>query len=51
MAGSDPKKPNDESPFDKDKLPDREKLPTELQKIVDNADKDGSIYDDILDGT
>jgi len=33
------------------KLPEREPLPAAMQKIVDQADKDESIYDDLWDGT
>jgi fission process protein 1 len=36
--------------FDPDKLPDREKLPKALQKIVDKADQDESIFDDVVEG-
>lgn len=32
-------------------LPEREKLPKNLQKIVDKADKDESFYDELYDGT
>lgn len=33
------------------KLPDREPLPESLQKILDKADKDESLYDELWDGT
>ncbi|KAI9158238.1 Mitochondrial fission process protein [Paramyrothecium foliicola] len=53
----DPKPSNDQkdtSPlskaFDPDKLPDREKLPKALQKIVDKADQDGSFFDNVVEG-
>lgn len=36
--------------FDPDKLPAREKLPRRLQNIVDKSDKDGSFFDDVIDG-
>jgi len=51
MADKDPEKVRDSSDCDNVKLPDREPLPPALQKILDNADKDGSIYDDIWEGT
>lgn len=38
------------APFDPDKLPDREKLPPALQKIVDKQDKDENWYDELVDG-
>ncbi|KAL8382532.1 hypothetical protein RB595_006354 [Gaeumannomyces hyphopodioides] len=38
------------TPFDPDKLPDRQKLSPSLQKIVDKADKDDNIYDQLVDG-
>jgi len=50
MAGPE-KSNNNASKPDLDKLPPREKLPPALQKIVDRADKDESIYDEIWDGT
>lgn len=34
-----------------DDLPPRHKLPEGLQKIVDKAEKDESIYDELWDGT
>jgi len=51
MAGDDSKKPRNASDCDDVKLPERERLPAALQNIIDKADKDGSIYDDIWDGT
>lgn len=38
------------APFDQNKLPNREKLPPALQKIVDKADKDDNWYDELVDG-
>lgn len=38
------------APFDPDKLPNREKLPPALQRIVDKQDKDENWYDEIVDG-
>ncbi|RCI17264.1 hypothetical protein L249_2859 [Ophiocordyceps polyrhachis-furcata BCC 54312] len=38
------------STFDPDKLPAREKLPKGLQKIVNEADADSRFFDDIRDG-
>jgi len=35
--------------FDPTKLPEREKLPVNLQKIVDQQDKD-DFFDDLVDG-
>jgi mitochondrial fission process protein 1 len=42
--------PKDRKAFDPDKLPEREKLPDGLQKLVDKADKNESFYDELLDG-
>lgn len=36
--------------FDPNALPNPQKLPKGLQKIVDKADEDGSIFDDIAEG-
>lgn len=36
--------------FDPDKLPQREKLPKKLQKIMDKADKEDSFYDELVEG-
>ncbi|KAM7192963.1 mitochondrial fission process protein 1 [Naviculisporaceae sp. PSN 640] len=36
--------------FDASKLPDREKLPSKLQNIVDKSDKDGNFYDELVEG-
>lgn len=36
--------------FDAEKLPDREKLPAKLQKIVEKSDKEDNLYDEIVDG-
>lgn len=38
------------APFDPNKLPNREKLPPALQKIVDKQDKDENWYDELVDG-
>jgi fission process protein 1 len=35
--------------FDPTKLPEREKLPAKLQKIVDKSDQD-DFFDDLVDG-
>jgi hypothetical protein len=53
MAGSDTSKVGGTSSeaTDRGKLPDREPLPAGLQKILDSADKEDSIYDDLWDGT
>lgn len=40
----------EQAKFDPDKLPDREKLPPELQKIVDKDDKEESFYDELVSG-
>ncbi|OAA48423.1 Mitochondrial 18kDa protein [Metarhizium rileyi] len=37
-------------PFDPDKLPARQKLPTRLQSIVDKSDQDSRFFDDVIDG-
>ena len=48
----DDKKPNEEELLrQRQPLPPREKLPPALQKIVDKAEKDESIYDELWDGT
>ncbi|KAK4098306.1 hypothetical protein N658DRAFT_432312 [Parathielavia hyrcaniae] len=36
--------------LDPEKLSDRKKLPKNLQKIVENADKEDSFYDELVDG-
>lgn len=36
--------------FDPHKLPEREKLPDKLQQIVDKSDREGSFYDELVDG-
>lgn len=38
------------TPFDPNKLPNREKLPPALQKIVDKQDKDENFFDELVDG-
>ena len=49
-----PKETKDQSQqsveFNPDKLPEARKLPKDLQKLVDKADEDGSIFDDIVEG-
>lgn len=58
-SGSDKSQPQAPKPspaedqpktFDPAKLPDREKLPPKLQKLVDKADKDGNFYDELAEG-
>ncbi|KAI0845525.1 mitochondrial 18 KDa protein-domain-containing protein [Daldinia vernicosa] len=41
---------SDVNEFDPDKLPTRRKLPKDLQKIVDKADKDENFFDDLREG-
>ncbi|KAH8900205.1 hypothetical protein GQ53DRAFT_741160 [Thozetella sp. PMI_491] len=36
--------------FDPKKLPEREKLPTKLQNIVDKSDKDDNFFDELVSG-
>lgn len=36
--------------LDPNKLPDREKLPPKLQKIIDKADKEENFFDELVDG-
>lgn len=36
--------------FDPNKLPNREKLPPKLQKIVEKADKEENFFDELVDG-
>lgn len=38
------------TPFDPKKLPDREKLPPALQKIVDKQDQEENFFDELVDG-
>ncbi|KAL1863962.1 hypothetical protein VTK73DRAFT_6282 [Phialemonium thermophilum] len=38
------------SEFDPNKLPERTKLPKSLQKIIDKADKDDNLYDEVVEG-
>ena len=42
--------PDKKGAFDPEKLPDRHKLPAKLQKMLDDSDKDGNVFDDIVDG-
>lgn len=48
MSGKDSDKPQSPPPSG---LPAPEKLPPGLQKIIDKADNDDSIYDELYDGT
>jgi fission process protein 1 len=48
MAKNDSDKPRGPPPSG---LPEPEKLPPALQKIVDKADKEDSFYDELYDGT
>lgn len=50
-AGSEPASASGRAPFDPETLPQTRKLPEGLQKIVDKADEDSSIFDEITDGT
>lgn len=57
QQAQDPKPSNDQKDatplskaFDPNKLPDREKLPKSLQKIVDKAGQDGSFFDNVVEG-
>lgn len=36
--------------FDPNKLPDREKLPPKLQKIIEKSDKEENFYDELVQG-
>ena len=36
--------------FDPNKLPNKEKLPPKLQKIIEKADKEENFFDEIVDG-
>lgn len=45
-----PRKHTSSAPFDPNKLPDREKLPPALQKIVDKQDKEENFFDELVDG-
>jgi mitochondrial fission process protein 1 len=47
---SQPKAGKDAKTFDPARLPPVEKLPPQLQKIVDESDKDESFFDDIVGG-
>ncbi|KAI3397727.1 hypothetical protein diail_10380 [Diaporthe ilicicola] len=51
-SGAAPSKANapQAAPYDPNKLPNREKLPPALQKIVDKQDKDDNWYDELVDG-
>lgn len=40
----------DAAAFDPNRLPNREKLPQSLQKIVDKADHEDNFYDEIVSG-
>jgi fission process protein 1 len=50
MAGKDPETEQPRGPPPTG-LPKAEKLPPGLQKIVDKADKDESLYDELYEGT
>lgn len=50
QSKQEPKGASQNGTFDPQKLPAVEKLPNGLQKIVDKADQDGSLLDDISDG-
>ncbi|GAB1319589.1 Mitochondrial fission process protein 1 [Madurella fahalii] len=47
-ATNDPKKVA--ATFDPNKLPDREKLPPKLQKIMEKSDKDENFFDELVEG-
>lgn len=54
MAKNDTNKPPSESTTrgpPPTGLPEPEKLPPGLRKIIDNADKDDNLYDELYDGT
>jgi fission process protein 1 len=36
--------------FDPNKLPQREKLPPKLQKIIEKSDKEENFFDELVDG-
>ncbi len=36
--------------FDPNKLPNKEKLPPKLQKIIEKADKEDNFFDELVDG-
>lgn len=38
------------APFDPKKMPNRQKLPPALQKIVDKQDKEDNFFDELVDG-
>jgi fission process protein 1 len=48
MAKNDSDKPRGPPPTG---LPEPEKLPPSLQKIIDKADKEDNFYDELYDGT
>lgn len=47
-ATTEPKKAA--ADFDPNKLPDRQKLPPKLQKIMDKADKEENFFDELVEG-
>jgi len=49
MAGKDSEQPKGSPPSGP--LPKAERLPPALQKIVDKAEQDSSLYDELYDGT
>jgi fission process protein 1 len=49
MTGKDSEKP--QGPPPSGPLPKNEKLPAALQKIVDKADQETNLYDELYDGT
>ncbi len=51
MANTNPKATNATSAnAARDKLPEPEKLPPALQKIIDTADKEDNFYDELWEG-
>jgi mitochondrial fission process protein 1 len=47
-ATADPRK--DATAFDPNKLPERRKLPRNLQNIVEKSDKEENFFDELVDG-
>lgn len=50
QSKEEPKGASQNGSFDPNKLPAVDKLPKGLQKIVDKADQDGTLFEDLTEG-
>lgn len=49
-AKKDATTPKSSTEFDPKKLPQREKLPDRLQKIIEKSDKEENFFDEVVEG-